>query len=296
MEIVDAQIHDPHPVAHVDPKHTGDVELLLGTELAREAMDSVGVDMALMNTRQELLDFAIARYPTRFAGCGRLDAQAPDLDEQVRTYRHRPGMLAVRTTAVNWATRQASDEFRSGMLEPLFAAAEKHKLPIFLFASGIASAVIPVAERHPDLTLIIDHIGLPSPPPMTLDDDPWTQLPEVLGLARYPNVALKLTAPNALSKRPYPHQDIWPHLHELLRLFGPERLLFATDFTRLRMGPRTTERGPRETWAALYSDSVNYLRDTAEVSQQDKEIIFSGAIRRLLRWPNVEQSCGTLER
>lgn len=290
MEIIDAQIHDPHPVAHLDPKHAGEFEVLLGTELAREAMDSVGVDIALMNTRQELLDFAIARYPDRFAGCGRLDVHAADMDEQVRTYRDRPGMLAVRTTAVNWATRQASDEFRSGMLEPLFTAADKHKLPVFLFASGIASAVIPVAEKHAELTLIIDHIGLPSPPPMKLDDDPWTQLPEVLELARYPNVAVKLSAPNALSRKPYPHPDIWPHVHKLLRMFGPERLLFATDFTRLRMGPGTTERGPRDTWAALYSDSVNYLRDTTEVSPQDKEMIFSGAIRRLLRWPRADST------
>lgn len=177
MEIIDAQIHDPHPVVHLDSKYDGEFELLLGTELAREAMDAVGVDMALMNTRQDLLDFAIGRYPERFAGCGRLDARADDLDEQVRTYRDRPGMLAVRTTAVNWATRQATDDFRAGGLDPLFAAAERHKLPIFLFASGIASQVAPVAEKYPELTLIVDHIGLPSPPPMRLDDDRWTQLP-----------------------------------------------------------------------------------------------------------------------
>src|SRR5262249_6100260 len=152
-----------------------------------------------------------------------------------------------------------------GALEPLFAAAEKHKLPLFLFASGIASEVIPVAEKHPNLTLIIDHNGLPSPPPMRLDDDPWTQLPSVLDLARFPNVAIKLTTPNALSKKPYPHDDIWPNVHKMLKAFGAERLLFASDFTRLRMGPGTTERGRRDTWAALYSDSVNSLRDTAEI-------------------------------
>jgi predicted TIM-barrel fold metal-dependent hydrolase len=288
MEVIDAQIHDPHPVAALDRKYMGEFEVLLGTELAREAMDAVGVDIALMNTRQDLLDFAIARYPERFVGCGRLDARAVDLEEQVRTFRDRPGMLAVRSTAVNWATRQESDEFHSGRLEPLFTAAEKHRLPLFLFASGICPSVVPVAERHPNLTLIIDHNGLPSPPPMKLDADPWTQLPEVLTLARFPNVAVKLSAPNALSKKPYPHEDVWPHMHKLLKAFGPERLVFASDFTRLRMAPGTTDRGRRDQWAALYGDSVNYLRDTTEVSQSDKELLFGGALRSLLRWPRTD--------
>lgn len=287
MEIIDAQIHDPHPVASLDAKYAGEFEVLLDTELAREAMDAVGVDIALVNTRQDFLDFAVARYPERFVGCGRLDARAADLDEQVRTFRDRPGMLAVRSSAVNWATRQESDEFRSGGLEPLFAAAEKHRLPLFLFASGICPSVIPVAEKHPDLTLIIDHNGLPSPPPMKLDEDPWTQLPEVLDLARYPNIAVKLTAPNALSKKPYPHDDIWLHVHKLFKAFGAERLVFASDFTRLRMAPGTTERGRRDQWAALYSDSVSCLRDTTEVSQSDKELLFGGALRKLLRWPRT---------
>jgi predicted TIM-barrel fold metal-dependent hydrolase len=153
---------------------------------------------------------------------------------------------------------------------------------------GVPKAVAPVAEAHPNMTIIVDHIGLPSPPPMKLDPDPWTQLPDVVDLARFPNVAIKLSAPNALSKTPYPHDDIWPHLHKMLRAFGSERLLFATDFTRLRMAPGTTERGRRDQWAALYSDSVNYLRDTREISEQDKEMIFSGAIRRALRWPKTD--------
>jgi hypothetical protein len=47
MEIIDAQVHDPRPVRPLDPRYGEDVDLLLGCELAREAMDSVGVDIAL---------------------------------------------------------------------------------------------------------------------------------------------------------------------------------------------------------------------------------------------------------
>ena len=287
MEIIDSQIHDPHPVERVDPKFSGEFELLLGCELAREAMDAVGVDRALLNTRQDLIDYAVNRYPERFAGClSGFDVRTPGLERRVRTFRERPGMLALRISVVDWATRQVTAEFGSGLYEPLLTAAEKFSVPVFLGAFGVPRAVAPVAAAHPKLTLIVDHIGLPVPPVMRLDRDPWHQLPDVIALARFPNVAVKMTAPNALSKRPYPHDDIWPHLHRLLDAFGADRLVFASDFTRLRMAPGIAERGRRDQWAALYSDSVSYLRDTNEISQGDKELIFGGAIRRLLRWPN----------
>jgi predicted TIM-barrel fold metal-dependent hydrolase len=115
--------------------------------------------------------------------------------------------------------------------------------------------------------------------------DPWSTLPGVLSLAKYPNVAIKFSGAVALSKEPYPHRDLWPHLHQIVEAFGPERLMWGSDYTRLRMAPGTTERGPRAGWGGLYSDSVNYLRDTDELSSSDKEQIFAGTIRRLLRWP-----------
>ena len=78
-----------------------------------------------------------------------------------------------------------------------------------------------------------------------------------------------------------------PHVNRLLEAFGPERLVFASDFTRLRMAPGTTERGRRDEWAATYSDSVNCLRDTTEISQKDKELLFGQSLRALLRWPRT---------
>jgi hypothetical protein len=57
-------------------------------------------------------------------------------------------------------------------------------------------------------------------------------------------------------------------------------------FTRLRWAPLTLDPGPREGWF-LYSDSLNYLRDTDEVSDSDKAAIFAWTIRRLLRWPET---------
>ncbi len=58
----------------------------------------------------------------------------------------------------------------------------------------------------------------------------------------------------------------------------------GSDMTRLRFKPGTIEPASRDKWAGIYSDALNYLRDTNEVSAADKEKMFSGTIRRLLDW------------
>jgi predicted TIM-barrel fold metal-dependent hydrolase len=285
MEIIDAQIHDPHPVRPLDSSYGEDVKLLVTCEMAREALDSVGVDIAVVNAYQKYLDFCVDRYPDRFVGCARWGTDVEDVDGFVANYRDRPGMLAIRTGISHWATGKVSDFFNAGLMEPLFAAAEKHRMPLFVGAMGVAKELAPVAEAHPDLVMIVDHLGVASPPPMTRVPDPWLTLPGVLELARYPNVCIKFSGAIALSNERYPHHDLWPYLHRVIDAFGVDRLMWGSDFTRLRMAPGTTERGPREGWGGLYSDSVNYLRDTTEISEEDKAMIFAGSIRRWLRWP-----------
>lgn len=194
-------------------------------------------------------------------------------------------MLALRVTVRDWREGTLTEDFRSGAMEPLFAAAEEHMLPLFLSAQGQPKAVAEVAQAHPGLLLIVDHLGLPQPPPMRVAADPWEQLPEVNRLATFPNVAIKFSGALTLSRQPYPHSDIWPYLETMIEAFTPDRLMWGSDFTRLRMAPRTNQPGPRSTWAGLYGDSVSFLRDTEEISKADKQKLFGATIRRLLRWP-----------
>jgi L-fuconolactonase len=285
MEIIDAQVHDPRPVRPLDARYGEDVHLLLSCELAREAMDSVGVDIMLINSRPEVCDYSVARYPDRFAGCPYWDNETEDVDARVAGYRQRPGMLASRVLIMDFPSEAPTDDFKTGRLEPLFAAAERHHLPLFAMAMGLADQLVPVAAAHPGFTLIVDHLGVSSPPWMTRNPDPWTELPAVLALAQFPNVGVKVSGATALSRTPYPHPDLWPHLHKLMNAFGPERLMWGSDFTRLRCVRGTNRRGSREDWVGLYSDCVSFLRDTTEISQTDKEMLFAGTIRRLLRWP-----------
>jgi L-fuconolactonase len=286
VEIVDAQIHEPQPPRPVEDEYGKDVSLLVNVEIAREAMDSVGVDAALVFARQEYMDACVARYPDRFAGALTFDYLAPDLEEQVAAYRQRPGMLAGRNLVGNARDATLRPEFNEGKFERLYAAAEKHNLPLFFSTHGHAHVLASVARAHPDLTMIVDHLGVSQSPVSPPRDEPWDKLPGLLGLAELPNVHVKFSGAPLLSREPFPHHDVWPYLHQIVNAFGPERLMWGTDFTRLRWIPVVGGLAPRDQWH-LYSDSVNYLRDTTELSQADKEQLFSGTIRRVLRWPKT---------
>ncbi len=283
MEIIDGQFHRPSPPKPLDAKFGDDVKMLVDVELAREAIDCVGVNKALAFAGQDYIDAAVARYPDRFAGVLVFDHLAPDLEEQIANYRKTPGNLAGRNLVANAQTAELRPEFEQGLFDNYWAYAAKYDLPLFFSTHGWASVMSKVAERHPDLTMVIDHIGVSQSPVSPPRDEPWDRLDGLLGLAKYPNVNVKLCGGPLMSTEPYPYKDVWKYLHKVFDAFGPERILWASDFTRMRWIPVVGGNAPMEEWK-YYSDCLNYLRDTDEISESDKEWIFGKTVRRVLRW------------
>src|SRR6266545_283732 len=101
MEIIDAQIHEPRPPRPIDDQYPAEFRRLVAVEMAREAMDSIGVDAALVFAGQEYMDACYARYPERFAGVRTLDYKSVDLEDQVISLKNRPGMLGSRNFVGN---------------------------------------------------------------------------------------------------------------------------------------------------------------------------------------------------
>ena len=285
MEIIDAQIHEPHVA--VAWSLGEESELALNVELAREAMDCVGVDVGLVNARAEFWEAAVARYPDRFVACPFADPSvvdvADDVDGYVMACRARPEIRALRVVIRRWTDGRLTDAFRQGRLNPLFAAAERHGMPIFMQAASQLPSAIEVAQAYPELALIIDHLGL-SQQPSAVGDDPWAELDEVVELSRFPNVSVKFCGAPTLARSPYPYDDIWPHLHRMIDAFTPDRLMWGSDFTRLRIQPGNAP-APRGQWYGTYAEQVHFLRDTGELSAADKRAIFGTTLRRVLGWP-----------
>jgi L-fuconolactonase len=284
MEIIDAQFHEPSPPKELAPEFGPEVKTLIDVEIAREALDCVGVDKALAFASQKYIDACVGRYPERFAGVVVFDHMAEDLEEQIANYRKTPGNLAGRNLVGNAETAELRPEFNEGKFDRYWAYAEKHNLPLFFSTHGWANVMNVVAERHPNLTMVIDHLGISQSPVSPPRDEPWDKLDGLLGLAKYPNVNVKLCGVPLLSTEGYPYKDTWPYLHQVFDAFGPERILWASDFTRMRWLPGGgSHYAPFKTWKH-YSDCLDYLRDTDEISESDKEWVLGKSVRRVLRW------------
>src|SRR2546429_8763931 len=55
----------------------------------------------------------------------------------------------------------------------------------------------------------------------------------MLALAKHPNVAIKATGAPSYSSEPYPYRNIHGHLRRIYDAFGPARMFWGTDITRM---------------------------------------------------------------
>jgi L-fuconolactonase len=288
IEIIDAQIHDPFTGVALTEEQKP-LQTLIAVEMAREALDTLGIDMALAVTRESFIDLAHERYPGRFPGVLTLMHTVPDLAAEVRRVRAHPAMVAGRALVGNFIDATMRPEFESGVFDPLFATAAEVGLPLFNSTHGGCARMAQIAERYPELTLIIDHVGVaqhPVSPPQTMS---WRTFPDLLDLARYPNVAVKLCGAPLLSSQPYPFEDVWPYLEQLFRAFGFERVMWGSDYTRLRLADLPRGERPRQR-GLTYADCLDYLRRTDRLNLDEKRWLLGGSARRLLNLPQVSRT------
>ena len=262
-------------------------------EIMLHAMNEVGVDGAILVTpriyaleesqrngfddRYSLA--AAARYPDRFRVVGRLGPFAPDIDDQVAAWKAEPYGVGLRVTG-NTTERLGADragmdaETRALLHEPFLNAVERYDVPLCVVCPNYLDLVIPpMAERHPELQIVLDHFGMWHE--LIPGVDAFEGLPKLLKLARYPNVAVKLTGLPALSREGPPFRDLWPPLHQALDAFGPQRLMWGSDATRCAH-------------LVGYDEMVRYFTETMEISAAEKELMLARVLRRIFRWPASE--------
>ncbi|GIX46683.1 MAG: metal-dependent hydrolase [Candidatus Tectimicrobiota bacterium] len=276
MVIIDAQVHiwgantperpwPPGAEAYVHrPQPLGKDELL------RE-MDAAGVNRAVLvppsweGDRNDLALAAAQQHPDRFAVMGRLALERPESRAQLATWKAQPGMLGVRLT---FHRPPHSDWLSDGTADWFWPAAERAGLPVMVFAPGQVSKIGDIAARHPGLRLIIDHLALRS----DLKDHALAAAIEpVLALARFPNVAVKASALPCYVTEPYPFPTLHPLIRRVVEAFGPQRVFWGTDLSRLPC--------PYRQAVTLFTEELDFLSD------DDKAWIMGRGLAAWLDWP-----------
>lgn len=219
-----ARRHDAH--VHITP-----VEQHGATNLADYLVqrDAAGVDIAAIVTPSTLgwdntVSFAAAASdPDRFRVIARVDLLAPDAVDATRAVLEQ-GAVGLRITlmgepGIAWLDEGRIDE-AAALLAARGAVAEFHAAPDQL------APVARFAERFPQVTVLIDHLGRPDPAE-GVDAPPFQGF---LELAEQPNVLAKTPNSSFFSRVGHPYSDLIPFYERALAAFGAGRLLWASDW------------------------------------------------------------------
>jgi len=195
-------------------------------------MDNAGVQRAVLvptswvTDGNEVVAQAAREWPDRFAVMGVLPLRAPDSRGLLAEWRSRPGFLGVRAS---FHTEQLAPLLTDGSADWLWPAAEKAGVPLMVYAPRQLLEVGRIAQRHPRLRLVIDHLGLPR---LGGDIRAEEHVDELIKLAPLVSVAVKASALPAFSSEPFPFRDMHPHVCRVLEAFGPRRVFWGSDLSR----------------------------------------------------------------
>ncbi len=271
MLIVDSQIHiwkDAKMSAHHRQIPT------YSKEDALKEMAAAGVDAAVLHppstlgeAMNELSVEAVKAHPDKFCILGNFDLQAPNKEEIVRNWRRRPGMLGFRFT-FNQPHQQSW--WTDGSLDWFWAACEREGLPVGLLAGGHMAAFGRIAERHPGLKLHIDHYGRAGGGTGVTDAAAFADLSDMLGLAKLPNVGVKLSGAPSYSSEPYPFRNVQQYTRQIVDAFGPERCFWGTDITRMPCSYRQC--------VTMFTEEMPWLKG------RDLELVMGRAVCEWIGW------------
>jgi L-fuconolactonase len=289
LDVVDAQVHvfaedaEPWPwdqALYAQPAaaamvaryaghvHRGTIEALVAAMDAHGVHGALAVAPAIHGFDPSYSVEAWRRHPDRFRVVGRVDAAREDADDLLAAWGEDPAFVGLRLSLGGSA---AAERFLAGGDDRMLAAAARCGLTVCVNAPGRFDLQRELARRHPDLPLVIDHLGLFDIP--MLDPaygDTFAGLDGLLALAPFEQVAVKLTSIPLLSREPYPHADAWPHLHRVLAAFGPGRCMWGSDGT---------------VFDHDLGEAVDVIRATDELGLAEKEQILGGTLRRVWNWP-----------
>jgi len=238
-------------------------------------MASAGVDCAVIHPPSALGEAvnayaveAVRQHPGKFCILGHFDLQSPDREKIVARWRERPGMLGFRYTFNQPHQKTWWDD---GSLDWFWVACEKAGLPIGLLAGEHMAALAKIAAKYPRLKLHIDHLGRAGGVGRAgTDDAAFADLKDMLALAKYPNVGVKMSGAPSYSSQPYPYRNIHGYLRQIFEAFGPERSFWGTDITRMPCSYRQC--------VTMVTEELPWLKG------RDLERVMGGAVVDWLGW------------
>ncbi len=276
LEIVDAQIHIWQTGLPSNAAHWQITSFTAAEAIA--LMDEAGVDAAVIHppswdpNSTELAMNAVRTYPGRFAIIGAVDLTAPEASRAaMEHWREQTGMLGLRCMFLEGEDRRL---LYDGELAWFWEAAERFNIPVTVLATDSLALLGEIAERHPGLRLSIDHLGGRGGNTTLKDAAAMAHMPELLKLARRPNVAIKVTGAPGYSAESYPFPVMQGYVRQVFDAFGPDRTFWGTDISKMPCSWREC--------VTMFTEELPWLRGA------DLERVMGSAVRDWWGWPRSD--------
>ena len=266
---IDAHIHILPNAVHEANPDSEDVWVYADLHKYRSMMDKLGIEkaviMPLNDPRLMSMEFTVdavhrnlyeikKRYPGQFYAFADIDTRNASAEsvEAIRKAIEEYGLDGVKIHPNNTGV-----DLDSEYNQPIYAFAQEHRIPVVIHSypnsesdRSAAYRIINVLKKYPELTVVVSHVSAYQ----------WEQL---LSTRAYVDISAIL--PDYV--RTYGIEKT----NEILRMFGVERLIFATDY------PDNRFLEPDEIYGS-YFDILNQMDFTSE----EAEMISYGNIGKIL--------------
>ncbi|WP_316862813.1 amidohydrolase family protein [uncultured Cohaesibacter sp.] len=228
MLMIDSHVH----VWKIDPKfpfsperkpptEDATVEMVMDMMKANGISRTVLIQMIYYKWDNSYIADVLKRYPGQFHGVARVNPEDPAAPDHLERLVKEDGFSGVRISPY---TAEKYDWIKGPLMPPLWKkCADLNSVMTVLTEAPRLPQLIPLIEANPDLTVVIDHMA-----DVALDDEQG--LKDLLALARYPKVYLKISHLWKISKQPYPYNDSMDRLKVVYDAFGPKKLMWGTDW------------------------------------------------------------------
>ena len=223
----DRQRYPFHPGAAYVPGEGRLSDDPLGDYLRR--MDDVGIDRAVLvqpepygDDHRLVLD-CLEREPARIkATCLFLPKDPDACNKMAELVANEPRIIALRFHAHRGKEGFYFDSFDDANVRAMWERGGELGLAIELhIGPNYGPQVARAVRDYPDFPVLIDHMAEPQFGTAEEYDD-------VLALARFPNVMMKMSGLTHFSKEGEPHLDTKPLVARVAEAFGPDRLAWSS--------------------------------------------------------------------
>ncbi len=165
------------------------------------------------------------RHDWIYGVVGWLDLSAPSFPEQLDSLMKRPGIVGLRPMLQDledsaWILQEQVVENLKQLI--------RYDLPLDLLINHKhISSVLTLMKTLPDLKAVIDHMAKPNISAGELNK--WEE--EMNALSQFPNIWCKLSGLlTQADPATWKVDDFTPYIQHIVRAFGPDRLLFGSDW------------------------------------------------------------------